>query len=199
MKKYISSVLSVCIAAFLCLSLLPFGMITAGAAAFDPDWTYIGTQSTPDAAYFGQDADGVLRFHSSTTEQLVLTNLSTFPTSATKQGFTVEFDLDFTGSYLAFSFAGNNPHNLMDGYVTVCFIDSWTFIKTENIGGTSDILMGDNNSMLRPNINGAGEKHVVIKLEDGKLSVTVGDFSPFTYLGKLRMLYLISYLKFVVL
>ena len=176
MKKKISSMITLCIAALMCLSLLPAGMLVASAQpAFDPDWTYIGTQSAPDASYFGQDAEtGALRFNSTTTEQLVLNNGELFPAATTKQGFKLEFDVNFSGSYLAFSFAGNNPANLMDGYVTVCFIDSWTFIKTENVGGSSDILMGDNNSMLRPNINGAGEKHVVIELQDGKLTVTVG-------------------------
>lgn len=176
MKKYVSSIITLCIAALMCLSLIPVGMLAASAQpVLDPDWTYIGTQSSPDASYFGQDAQtGALCFNSTTTEQLVLNNQTLFPAETTKQGFKLEFDVNFTGSYLAFSFVGNNPGNLMDGYVTVCFIDSWTFIKTENIGGASDILIGENNSMLRPNINGAGEKHVVIELQDGKLTVTVG-------------------------
>jgi hypothetical protein len=87
----------------------------------------------------------------------------------------MEFDVNFVGSYLAVSFGGKDDTNLMNGYGSVAFIDSWTFLKPENIDGIESLpITGEENALLRTPISGKGEKHVVIALDNGKLSVTVG-------------------------
>ncbi len=92
-----------------------------------------------------------------------------FPAGDMAKAFTVEFDIDFTGTYFAICFGGRDDLNVTDGFMTVAFINDWTFIKTENIGGQS-VIDTDN---LRQNINGAGKKHVVISYADYLLTVTV--------------------------